>query len=541
MTHKRLIAVLLVLVAATAFAPAALATQDATTTERADLTISQPHYVDTSVNVDQGSNATTYEVKGSYFEIQPENFQPGDVIDYGVEQDSASLSYDKTTGEYILDTSNQAGTFSVYWIVTTSTGATTNTTEETSPGNETNTTDSTSGNESTTTSSPERVRYEAQIQTSTGGLAHIEQSKLNQLQEDAQNWSEVVSTFGNLGGDSVPIETKLETAANWYQFSVNPFSALSGDFTAAILMLVLTNGGRLALALLIGVPLLALAPVAIKYRSLKDRLPDVDELDQQQLEMYAQQRKEQAVEVTPHDLPMNGRTADKLQSILGENLWEIKDTIHRLFDHEQTKQAFLQAMAYNGATATITHDDDGVREVVVYDSDADPPDSAEALADLDDQDFDAVVEHADWSQVNQNALRHDVPVDEVDVPIAPTDDENDLVDELDVSIPEDFESREAFAEAIFEVWKFLAAHDYTDDHGQAREEQTLLNIFSLLSTVTAERYDHPDVRCYRNLFQYIASEVDGNEALRKAADEDGIGGPAFDVDLNENGGGSGAD
>jgi hypothetical protein len=526
-----LAAVAVVLVATTALPAAALATHGAQpVSDRADLTIQQPHYVDSSVEVTRGSNATTYGVRGSHFEILPENFDASNVVNYGVQQDGATLSFDKRTGEYIFDTGGQAGTFQVYWTVS-------ETRQTTTAGN-----NSSSAN---TTSTVSRVRYTAQIQTSTGGFAHISKQKLNGLREDSENWSAVVSTFGSIGSDDVSIEKKLQTAANWYQFSTNPFSALSGDMTATILMLVLTQGGLLVLGLIVLTPVAVFAPVAIKYRRLKDRLPDVDELDTEKLKQWRRLRKKKASEVTPHDLPLNGRTADKIQDILGENLVEIEDTVQRIIDHQKAKRVYLQAMAYRGDTAEIERgSDDEIINVTLHGpEDRSESEGATPLDDLGDDKFDRVVEVADWSQVDLRSIRKDIPLDAVDVPISPTDTDDDLAAELEVSFPEDFESREVFAEALYEIWKYLGSHSYTDDNGAFREEQTLLNIFSMLTTVTSERYDHPDTRMYRDLFQYIASEVDGNAQLRQAAEEDGLGLDSLDGrdSLTGSGGESGAD
>ena len=515
-TNRTLVVLAVLLVGALAAPVAAAASQPGDTAQRASLEIQQPHYIDSDVQVTRGANHTTYHVKGSYFEILPENFDSDDVINYGVMQEGATLSYDKTTGEYVLNTGGQSGTFTLYWVAS----------------------QTTANENATNTTSTSRVRYEARVQTETGELAHIPQSNVNQLREDAANWSEVTESFGDVGGDA-PVEEKLATALNWYQFSVNPFSALSGDFSGAVLILLLTNGGRLLLGLLILVPIATTAPVILKYRKLRERTPELAELDTEKLKIWRDKRKQSLVEVTPHDLPLNGRTADNLEHTLGENLWEIADSLQRLFDHSKLKRVYLQAMAQRGDTAAVARTTAGDIEEVTLNPSEDSDADAQALTDYDDEDFASIVSAADWGAVDASALQADIDLTELDTPISPTDVDDDIVAELDVSFPEDFESREQFAECLYEVWKHIAKHGYTTNDGYIKQERSLLNLFAVLSSVTAERYDYPVARNWRDLTQFMASEIDGNEQLREAAREDGISDGLLNGD--HSGAGSGGD
>ena len=517
MTQNRTLVVLAVLLVGALAAPvAAAAGQPANdTAQRAELEIQQPHYIDSEVQVTRGANHTTYHVKGSYFEILTENINPEDVVNYGVTQDGATLSFDKATGEYVLNTGGQNGTFTLYWVAS-----------------------QTTADNSTNSSSASRVRYEARVQTETGELAHIPQSNVNQLREDAANWSEVKQAFEDVGGD-VPVVEKISTALNWYQFSVNPFSALSGDFTGAVLILLLTNGGRLLLGLLILVPIATTAPVILKYRKLRERTPELAELDTEKLKVWADKRKQSLVEVTPHDLPINGRTADNLQHTLGENLWEIADSLQRLFDHSKLKRVYLQAMAQRGDTAAVDRTSEGEITDVTLNPSEDSDADAQALTDYDDEAFAGIVAEADWDAIDASALQADIDLTELDTPISPTDVDDDIVAELDVTFPEDFESREQFAECLYEVWKHVAKHGYTTDDGYIKQERSLLNLFNVLSSVTAERYDYPVARNWRDLTQFMASEIDGNEQLREAAREDGISDSLLNGDRH--GAGSGGD
>lgn len=519
------LALVAVLLIAGIAAPVAAQQASQESAARAELDIQQPHYVDSDVRVDQSGNHTTYHVQGSHFEILATNIDAENVVNYGVVQEGATLAYDKATTEYILDTGGQNGTFTLFWTVSETQTQTQTPENQTADGN----------TSETTTTTTSRTRYEARVQTSTGELAHVPQSRINGLQEDSANWSEVESEFGSVGGDA-PIEEKLSTALHWLEFSTNPFSALSGDFTGAMLILLLTNGGRLLLGLLILVPIATSAPVILKYRKLREKTPELAELDKEKLKVWADKRKQSLVEVTPHDLPINGRTADNLQQTLGENLWEIADTLQRLFDHMNLKRVYLQAMRERGDTAAVSRTPGGDIESITLNPSEETDAEAEPLSEYSEEDFDQLVEHADWANVDSNALQADIDIKELDTPISPTDVDGDLVDTLDIDFPDDFDDREQFAECLYEVWRYIAKHGYTTDDGHIKQERSLLNLFSVLSSVTAERYDYPVARQWRDLTHFQASEIDGNEQLREAAREDGINGDLLNGSPTQTGG-----
>jgi|GEM_PF-6018051 len=478
---------------------------------RADLDVEQPHYVESSVEEDAGGNTTTYLVRGTHQELRPLNFDVANVSDFGVEQAGASLTYDATTGEYVFDSGGQSGTYTVYWQVAVS---------QPVQG---------SANETVLRTQ----RYEAQIQVRTSAYAHIEQSRLDQLQEDSQNWTEVVSAFDAVGPDK-PIEEELQDAIDAYAFLSNPFRALTGDFTAAVIVLTMTNGGRILLGLLVLLPLVAVAGKLLERRRLKQRLPDVHELDVEKLKRMRDKRKKRLVEVTPHDLPLDPRTADKLQEAWGENLWLIADKLHRLLPDVVTKRIFAQAMAHQGYVATYARDDGGGLvdvEIVHRDELDDEPlagrtyDPLEPVSD-DDSRFshdEAVFEALSWDQIDHRALTEDVPLSAIDAPIKPSDVTDDLLAQTDVDVPEDFESREAFADALGEVCRYAVGHEYTTEDGHIKPERSALNLLSLLVTVTHERYDEPTMVHFRDIFIYLGEKLDSSDAVREAADRGGYG------------------
>lgn len=473
----------------------------------AQLDVEQPHYVESAVQTDTSGNVTTYIVNGTHHELRPLNFRVDAVSDFGVEQTGASLTYDAAVGEYIFDSGGQSGTYTVFWRVAVE--------RDVQGSNETIT---------------DHRRYEARMQVRSSAFAHVSQSRLEQLRSDSENWSEVVTALEEVGPDR-PVEPELQDALDAYAFLSNPFRALTGDFQAAIIVLTFTNGGRILLGLLILLPIAIVAPYLLGYRRMRQRLPDVDELDVEKLKRMREKRKRRLVEVTPHDLPLDPRTADKLQDRWGENLWLIVDKLHRLLPDVVTKRIFAQAMAYQGYVATYDIGESGEPTDVELVHESDLDDEPDRVVDPleptdegsershDERVFDAL----EWDQIDRHALTEDVPVEAIDAPIKPTDVDDDLLAKTDVDIPEDFESREAFADALGEVCRFAVGHEYTTEDGHIKPERSALNLLSLLTSVTHERYDIPSLTYYRDIFVYLGERLNGSDAVRDAASRAGYG------------------
>lgn len=474
----------------------------------AELDVSQLPYVDAPVKRESGENTTTYITHGKYIDILPVNFDTADVADFGVDGDAA-LTLDRSTGVFTLR-AQKSGTYTVWWQVA----------REGENG------------------SFSRERYSARIQARNVDYAHVPKTKFEQIQEDAANWSEVVATFGDRGPD-IPIEEKLSKSFNAWLWLVNPLSALQGDFVGALVILTMTNGGRLLAALLILVPAAAAAPHIIKSRRLKRRLPDVESLELEKQKQWAKQKKSTLWEQTPHDIEgIDERTADKLSEKVGENLWKISDTIHGLLGESTMKRIYLQAMAQHGYTATATTEPDGGQRVDIHAPDDDRPrtDGGASEVDLADP-SDDVLEAVAWGEdIDMQALTDDVELSDLDAPIS-TGEQDQLLSELDIDVPEDFDTREQFADALWRAFSAALASDYTDDEGKIRQERSALNVLGLLTTVTHERYDVPSLRYYRDLFVYIANNVDSGDELQQAADESGYGDLGLDMDLDGDGGG----
>lgn len=474
--------------------------------QRAQLSIEQLPYVDSAVEQTERNGTVIYIAEGEQVEIVPRNFDQEDVVDWGVSNRGAQLTYDDVTGEYTLQT-EQAGLYTVWWRVSTPEG-------EDAPAS--------------------RSRYIAGVQLRKVDRVHITRSEYNALQNDSANWSEVVNAYAGIGPD-IPIEEKIQKSLNAWQFLSNPIAALQGDFVAALITLTFTNGGRLLLALLLAIPAAIVAPIVIKYRRLKKDMPDLASLDREKLRQWRRKKKSQLVEKTPHDVEaLDSRTAAKVSETIGENLWTVSNRLHQLLPDETLKRIYVRAM--------LVGDWHGRRRVRASDGGATGGGSAVELALAQDEtelptgdeweaveveDVDAeTAAAAEWDEIDLTALDEQTPIDALDVPLQ-TD--QDLLSTFDVQIPEDFDDREHFAEAMWHCCRAILSSKHTDDEGVIRPERSFLNLVTALTATTAERYDVPTMRRYRDLFMYISSSVDTDDDLVRASQETGYGDLGLDL------------
>lgn len=507
-----LVALLVVVSGVLAGAVAGGASYD--TSRPADLDITQPHYIDESVAVNDSASPPRYEVKGQQQQILPQNFESDAVTSYGVDNEQASLSFDQRTGEYTLQTDVSSGTFLVYWDVI----------DEVETNNTTQT---------------RQIRYEAQVRVTDADYVHIERGEHEQLQEDAANFSAIESTFDRIGPAGQPLEDKIQDAVSAYQFINNPLRLLSGDFFGALTILTFTHGGRLLLGLLLLAPLAMVAGYAISYRRLQQRVPDYDDIETERMKLFAEKLRKLLVYVTPHELPVTPRTAERMSDTLGENLREIRNRVLNALSESVCKRIYLQAMGYrddiDADYAQVQRTEDGQITDVSLISEADLPDEEdkETIIPLRNVTED-VADAVQWSQIDIHAVDETVPMDEIDVPVTHDRSEDSVMDELDIDIPEDFDDRKTFAEAMYHLFGYVDASEYTDEDGLTRPEQTALNTVAMLVSVTAEQHDVALDRRWRDIFAWIADQESANKDLRSAAQKDGIANIDTGVSLHGN-------
>ena len=88
-------------------------------------------------------------------------------------------------------------------------------------------------------------------------------------------------------------------------------------------------------------------------------------------------------------------------------------------------------------------------------------------------------------------VRGDVDLRSLELPVANTPNEQDFVEELNVSIPADFESREHFAEVLETIVRKVAASEYATPDGEIDPSRDLANLLMGFAAIGGESYNQP--------------------------------------------------
>ncbi len=474
MSRQRLAALVVALLAVGAVAVPAVA-QQSDGVQRAELSIDQPHYVDGDVSVSRGPNVTTYEVNAPAVQIHPQNFAPGNVVDAGVDG-PGSLSFNEQRGRYEFSADATNGTRTLYWIVAEERTITANNTTETEIV---------------------QVRYEARLTVQRANLVHLEQSEFRDTQERAANWSELVATIRDpsVAGPNADIEATIQTMVNLLQLRNDPFRALSGDITAIVTLLTLTQGGLFLLLVTVVVHL------GIRYadiRSIRSR----EQVDAERgsvedlLEEFESEQNKQALEtMTWAEILPSDRLAKEFRETFGPPLDGFMALYHsvapRTLVHDR-----LRLMGADGWVGVAEREDtasDGIP-----DSDGEraietvrlvPADECDLEEDHDDRidltaldgPEDPVVDAVDWeadpllafdpTSVDADSLDDEVSIDTV--LRAPDVDEltEDLLHEWDRLN----EPRETYAEYLVEFLRTVEQSEFVSD-GDVDSVRQALNL-----------------------------------------------------------------
>lgn len=240
MTRQAAIAfVLLLVLSAVAPAVGTVAAQPANQTEtgttnqslEADLAVETPTG---DVSTSRSNGTTRYTASAGPLELHPQNFDEGDVVDFGADAPGATLGYQSEYGQFEYS-ANRSGTSTVWWVVA----------ETVQDGNET---------------TQVQRRYEAEIRlTDDATTATMTEAELQGLRADAEKWEEFNASYlQEAKSYDSPYATEPESdeeaaqrMLDAYKTQHNIFAALSGNFTDILVLLVLTMGGWLFLALIL--------------------------------------------------------------------------------------------------------------------------------------------------------------------------------------------------------------------------------------------------------------------------------------------------
>lgn len=488
--------------------PAVASAQENGSNGSAELFIKQPYWVDSEVKRSNNNGTTLYKVTGNHHEIELQNVENhSSVTDFGVTNGPATLSYNKEIGRYVLNAQGADGTFRVFWVASTSRTIA-------------------SGNNTTTTRTTTE-RYTATIQVSGADTQHVASGRLSELEGAAANWSQVKDTFGDIGAEDVPIEDKIERAAVVLKFVESPFAALEGQIATILLLLVTTPGGLIVTAaVLIGFAAMIKSLVRRLHRRDK-QLEEIEDIEQEKDKQAAKRKAMDLSQCDPTDAGLNDHHATVFRDKVAPNLLMIMDSLAREIPRGRWAKINLQVLNQLGyAARTDEVGEDGSIETIEF---IDPEDVTEDLLDHDedvhslDDPSDAVIDATtaeDLRALRVEFVRSDIDASAVDLPVGNNEDEDgDLIDAWDIDIGPDFESRERFTEEVLNIITFVAAHPYTDDEGNIRQDMDLLSLLNLLTAAGAERYDLPRMPDYQMVFELAIENLSQSERSQTTINE----------------------
>ena len=492
-THYRLLAVIVAVLAVTATAAPALAATTPPDDRDARLTIEQPGYVDSDVQQKSLNGTSTYVASGDRLLVKPTNFQSEDVVDFGVEEQAGSLTYDDSLGLFELD-ANAEGTYHVYWVVRER-YAVTNTTSNTT-GNATTT--------NTTTTRTRRVTYSAAIRVSGGvDTVHLSEGEHEQLERHSTLGETVNATLQEVRSKNLPLVSNTGSdrelfgkIASFYVQYGSPLSWLTGTLGQIMLLIVLSLAGWFLLAVNFG------GFGAVIYRLKKKlNIHEVTEAEEgaladRQATLDHEERKRKAQNLNWHDdIFEQPWTADGFREAFGD--------IPREGFHDYQKTAFLpevwmrdrlQAMGRAGWTARVDRAD--IEAGAEVDPEADDEDAVAAIVDAElvapetdaesvdgevvalESDLDAFVDVFDWE--TEAIQRFDLVGADIDWSALDTKPPTLDADELTAALDEQsdrFEDSEVAAQYLKEFMETISEHEYTDADGQPETTRRILNDF----------------------------------------------------------------
>lgn len=495
-------------------------------TEQANIAIEQPRHVSEPVDRTTENGTRVYVARGKHLEIEPENFNQSAVTSFSVQEDEGILNYDKSDREYILNTQGNAGTYHLTWTV--------------------------SANNSTSV-------YSATIRVATASYSHVPEDQYSQLKTDAQRGSDIVSRFEDAGDPDKPVGQKVDFAIQVIEFTNNPFSVLTGQFMAIQTLRFMTPAGWLDLGITVLIVYALTRGLYGTIARLRKQLEKEEQIsrreDVQYMKMYKQILSGQMM--TDVD-GIDDHQASVLENTLGTNLFTALRNFWNTWGADSLKQMYADAMGSVGYSVRVHRDDTGkVQSVDVLD-----PDSGEPMADGGDDPEEppvdmggsteelnlsnagpAVLETLTWEQVDDRVFKKNPDISAVDhLMVANRERSGDLIGDLNITIPEDFQSRQEFMEAIARFIQHIQETEFTDPENYPREDRTVLNHLMAFTTTLDDEYNVPLDLWWRACIWNAEGLDRGDEAESVLADITDAGNTLDDVDMSDSGGGpSGAD
>jgi hypothetical protein len=526
--HKKVAILVVVLLATTSVAPL-VAAQATDETKRADLKVYQPHYVKGGVTTEDAGNYTVYTARGRVLELQPRNFAVDGVTDVSIKEDAGSIRYDADRRVWVFDTKGNDGTFTITFTV-----------DEVRQKNVERNNTTVTVNESVTN------HYRAVVKVKKTDLAHVSTSRVEELKRDAENWSEVEDLYGSVGSPHKPLEKKLQFGATLVDAWNNPGKALSGDFGMAVQAVFFSAGGLILFILIMLPNVVRNRKLRKENKELKEKIGDYEAIEDALDDVFTHKRKRYLKEKSWNDW-FDDRTAAWLRNNFEPEPWSGFRRLLTMLSPGHLNGIVASAMLDSGKYVAVVEDDpdseyapDGGEDVVdvsrdVVDArmvDVDDPtvdvdeleqglDEYERLVATSDKITTDVARQFDAATLDSEVLRSsDVELRSGALPVANVPDADaDLVERLNVSIPEDFETREHFADVLATIIQKVAASEYATDDGEIDPQRDLANFLMGFSSIAGEAYNQPYFRNIRDLMIHNQERLDASKRIRTTVEE----------------------
>lgn len=513
MTKRMLIlAVLLVSVIAPAGAAVGAAGQvDGPDEKAAELSIQQPHYIDSDVSTSSANGTTVYHIRGGRAEIATQNFEAGDVVDYGVETQGgdAQLSYDRKFGEFVFNAESN-GTYRLYWSVE----------EKVTVENET---DNSTHVETRSQRYVAMVRIEGQTD-----MVHKPAGWDSELQQKAAKWDEFKHTVDELRGDSLLVrlgikdekstDTIIQQMVTAYLTVHSPLQMLTGNFTAIVVLVGTTLGGWLFIATVIAPLLVTIGFAYYKLNRHESIEAQEGKLSERVADLDLKEAKAKLANWVFNDVTDDDYYAQGLREEGRNPLQAIPNRESKL-SGMNVFHAYLQAMAQCGYVAVVDErlspdgGDDDAGEIVdahvAHEADVSESDETvslevdsptdpllEALDPVQDEIYEFDLQSADFDRSEVNPT----PIDTYDL--------EDLVETTQLDLRR-FGDAETAAKFHVEFLQDVAEHPISDDRGKVDSLRYWLEQNLDTANVINDRFPIP-LEYRKRVWEAAIDEYDGS-------------------------------
>ncbi len=514
-----LLAALLIAIAAVAFAPGAAALDYGD--EHADLEIEQPPWIDDDVDSDRSANRTLYEVRGDRYEIELQGVDESEVTNYGVASGDADIQ--QHADQWVVEPGGE-GTIALYWDVA----------ETVEDGNSTTTTE---------------TRYTASLAASDLEWSHLSEDELEDLENDADNWSAVESEASSIDPERSTDEV-LSVAFTAAEFFISPFQSVTEGIQATLMIMTLEPGGMMVLALFLGL-LGITAALGFRWRNrYQKQLGDLDRVQTEMDEMWLNKVKRILQQYEWSDI-LPDHLAQTMHDMWGPNVWVGFKNYQLMRSPAHTKGLWLQMMHQIGYRGLITRNlegeivgaralqqdeiEDELRGDVTVDSEIDifrgdeSPMSDGGTEQLERFSFETlrfdnpehrkIIDAIPASDLDQRVFLESVEIDAAALSLPITNhnvQDAELVRLMNPDIPGDFESYEQMATAHGKLLETVVNHPYySDDTGEVDREMDLLCFMSELDSVLADKAEFAPADIQRKVLFWVAENMDDEAKLRE--------------------------